>query len=148
MRIQYLPFCLNKNLSMKQNRGTLREHIRNTFRIMACSWWEFLYQKGITVRNDWESTKPRLCSKLSLFKMPWQMLELLQHLNSLDPYLPYQRAFQWGTIWPYNSRGTKKIDQSWRFNFYLVNLDFSTLICCIFDTTWGIGPYSASLEGS
>ena len=57
--------------------------------------------------KDWVLTKPCLCSKLSLFKMPWQILEVLPQLRSLDPSLPYLRAFQWGTIWPYTSRCIK-----------------------------------------
>ena len=62
---------------------------------------------GNTVRNDWESTKPRLCSKLSLFKMPWQMLEVQSQPSCLDPSLLYLRAFQWGTVWHSTSRGIK-----------------------------------------
>ena len=50
----------------------------------------------IKVCNDWVSKMPRLCNKLSLFKMPWQMLKVLPQLSSLDPSLPYLRPFQWG----------------------------------------------------
>ena len=72
-----------------------------------------------TVRNDWVLTKARLWSKLSLFKMSWQMLEVLLQLSPLYQSIPYLRAFQWGTVWPYTSRGIKNTTgQSWKFNFY------------------------------
>ena len=62
----------------------------------------------ITVVFIWESTKPHLCSKLSLFKTPWQMLEVELQLSTLVSSLTYLKAFQWGTVWPYTSRGIKK----------------------------------------
>jgi len=63
----------------------------------------------ITVSNDWVLTKPRLCSKLSLFKMSWWMLKVPLQLSPLDPSVPYLRSFQLGTEWPYNSRGIKNM---------------------------------------
>ena len=61
------------------------------------------------------------------------------------------RAFQWGAVKPYNSRGIKNSTcQSWKFKFIVtqVDLDVSTLTCCIFDTPWGAGVYGISLESS
>ena len=37
---------------------------------------------------------------------------------------------------------------SWKFNFYYVNSDFSTLTSCIFYTPWVIRSHSTSLESS
>ena len=109
---------------------------------------EFWYICTIGI-TDWESTKPHLCSKLPLFKRSRQMLDVKPQLSHLDSSLPYLRPFQWGTVWPYTSSGIKNTTgQSWKFNFYYVNLDFSTLTCHIFDATWGIGSYSTSLERS
>ena len=48
-----------------------------------------------TVAFIWESTKPGLCSKLSLFKKSWQMLKVLPQFNPLVSYQPYLRAFKW-----------------------------------------------------
>ena len=53
-----------------------------------------------TVLLNWESTKPRLCSKCALFKTSCQMLRVLSQLSSLESSLPHLRAFQWGTVWP------------------------------------------------
>ena len=102
-----------------------------------------------TVPTIWESTRPVLCSKLPFFKTSWQILEMPLELSPPFSSLPYLRALKWGTIWPYTSRGIKNTSsQSWKFNFYLVNLDFSDLTCCIFDTPWGIGSSSTSFESS
>ena len=106
-------------------------------------------EKPFTVPTIWESKRPVLCSKLPFFKTSWQILEMPLELSLPFSSLPYLRALKWGTIWPYTSRGIKNTSsQSWKFNFYLVNLDFSTLTCCIFDTLWGIGSYSTSFESS
>ena len=67
----------------------------------------FLFYLQFTVCNDWVLRKPCLCSKLLLFKISWLMLEELLQLSSLDPSLPYLRAFQWGTLKTYTSRGIK-----------------------------------------
>ena len=53
---------------------------------------------------NWESGKPRVCSKFSFFKTSWWMLRVLPQLNPLESSLPYLRAFQWGTVWPCTSR--------------------------------------------
>ena len=53
-----------------------------------------------TVVLNWESTKPRLCSKFPLFKASWWMLKVLPQLFPLESSLPYLRAFQRGTVWP------------------------------------------------
>ena len=63
--------------------------------------------KRVTVVCEKESTKPCLCSKLSLFMTSWQMLEVQPQLSSLDSSLPYLRPLQWVTVWLYNSRGIK-----------------------------------------
>ena len=55
-----------------------------------------------TVVPSWESTKPHLCSKFPHFKTSWWILRVLPHLCPLESYLPYLRAFQWGTLWPCN----------------------------------------------
>ena len=47
-----------------------------------------------TVHNNRVLTKPGLCSKLSLFEMSLQILEVLQKLSPLDLSLPYLRALQ------------------------------------------------------
>ena len=62
-----------------------------------------------TVVTKWESTKPHLCSKFSLFKLSWWMLWVLPQLCPLESSIPYLRAFQWGTVWPCNYRGFKNI---------------------------------------
>ena len=54
----------------------------------------------LTVVPNWESTKPRLCSKFPLFKTLWWILRVLPQLSPLESSLPYLRAFQWGTLWP------------------------------------------------
>ena len=79
--------------------------------------------KRVTVVCEKESTKPCLCSKLSLFKTPWQILEVQLQLSSLDSSLPYLRPLKWVTVWLYNSRSIKHTAcQSWKcqnFNFQL-----------------------------
>ena len=37
----------------------------------------------VTVRNNWVSTRPCLCSKSSIFKMPWMILKVLPQLSPL-----------------------------------------------------------------
>ena len=102
-----------------------------------------------TVLFDWESPKPRLCSKLALFMTSWQMFKLLLQLSPLNSYLPYLRAFQWGTVWPYTSSCIKTTTgQSWKFYFYYMNLWVSNLTCCIFEARLGTVSYSTSLESS
>ena len=115
----------------------------------SCIHASFFDRVHVTVPTIWESTRPVLCSKLPFFKTSWQILDMPLELSLPFSSLPYLRALKWGTIWPYTSRGIKNTSsQSWKFNFYLVNLDFSTLTCCIFDTLWGIGSYSTSFESS
>ena len=95
----------------------------------------------------WESTRPHFCSKLSLFKTSWQMLRVLPHLRFLEPYLPYLRAFHWGAVWPCASRGIKNVTvQSWNIWIYLTKFELPTSTCRGFDTPWGTGSYSTSLE--
>ena len=78
-----------------------------------------------TVVTDWESIKPHLWSKLSLFKTSLQMLEVQLQLSPLYSSVPYLRPFQWGTVWPNISRGIKNTtSQSWKIFFYSVKLDF------------------------
>ena len=103
----WIATYFNSNFVFSPNSNTRLEMI--SFRLLRIG---FLIA---TVRNDWVLTKPRLCSKFSLFKMPWLMLEVLPQLISLDPSLPYLRAFQWGTVWPYTSSGFKNMTgQSWK----------------------------------
>ena len=64
------------------------------------------------------SRKHCLCSKFSFFKMYWQILEVFSQLSPLDSYLPYLRAFKWGTVWRCTSRGSSITHWSWKFNFY------------------------------
>ena len=45
--------------------------------------------RSFTVATGWESTKPHLCSKLSLFKTYWWMLEVLSQLSPLDYVVLY-----------------------------------------------------------
>ena len=67
-----------------------------------------------TVVTTGESTKPCFYSKLPLFKKMWHILRVLPYLSPLGLYLLHLRAFQWGTIWPYTSRGIKSTtSQSW-----------------------------------
>ena len=68
---------------------------------LLCSCW------FNTVVFIWEKTKPHLWSKLSLFKTFWQMLKALPQVSTLVLYLPHLRAFKWGTVWPYTSKGIK-----------------------------------------
>ena len=92
-----------------------------------------------------ESTKSHLCSKLSLFKMSWCMLEMLLQLSPLVWYLPYLRAFQWGTVWTCTSRGIKNMtNQNWNIQNGLTKTELSTLTCHIFDTPGGTGSNSTS----
>ena len=100
-----------------------------------------------TVRNNWVSTRPCLCSKFSIFKMSWQMLKVLPQLSPLDQSLPYLRAFQWGTVWLYISSGIKNTTgQTWKVKIYFIKVDFWTLTCRIFDTPWVIRSQCTSLE--
>ena len=57
------------------------------------------YYWHIVVLN-WESPMPCLCSKFARFITSSQMFKLLLQLSPLNSYLPYLRAFQWGTVWP------------------------------------------------
>ena len=66
--------------------------------------------------------KPLLCSKLALFKTPWQMFRVLTLLSRLGSYLPLLRAFQWGTAWPFSLRDIKiTTSQSWKFYFHVLS---------------------------
>ena len=38
---------------------------------------------------------------LSFLTMTWQILEVNRQLSLLYPSLPYLRAFQWSTVWPF-----------------------------------------------
>ena len=76
-------------------------------------------------------------SKFVLLKTSCQLLEVLLQLSPLVWSLLFLRAFQWGTVWHYTSKGIRNtLSQSW------IDLDFLTLTCRIFDTPWGIGSYS------
>ena len=78
-----------------------------------------LWKMACTVVFIWESTKPHLCSKLSLFKTFWQTLEVQLQLSLLNLSLPYLRPFQWGIVWSNTSQDIKNTtSQSWKFNFY------------------------------
>ena len=91
----------------------------NCVSLILSSFCSKLPSSRATVVTDWESTKSHLCSKLSRFKMSWQMLEVQLQLSPLDSSLPYLRLFQWGTVWAYTSQDIKnKTSQSWKFNFY------------------------------
>ena len=57
------------------------------------------YYWHIVVLN-WESPKPCLCSKFACFMTSSQMFKLLLQLSPLNSYLPYLKAFKWGTVWP------------------------------------------------
>ena len=93
----------------------ISRHIENT---IFATKIENTITEIATMVTDWESTKPHLCSKLSIFKMSWQILEVQPQLISLDSSLPYLRIFQWGTLWPCVSRGIKNTtSQSWKFKF-------------------------------
>ena len=83
----------------------------------------------LPLRNNWVSTRPCLCSNISIYKIPWQILKVQPQLSSLNQSLPYLRAFQWGTVWLY-LKGYQKYDKpklknlnlsnkSWIFNFDL-----------------------------
>ena len=94
----------------------------------------------VTVSNYnvtiWESTKPWLYSKLVLFKMQWKMLRVLPQFNFLSLYLSLKNLL-WGTTWAFEERGFKNMtSQSWKRNFYQVDLDVSTL------TYKSLYPYS------
>ena len=68
-----------------------------------------------TVCNNWVSTRPCLCSKSSIFQMPWQILKVQPQLSPLKSKILQLRAFKWGTEWPYTSRGIKNMTvQSWK----------------------------------
>ena len=56
-------------------------------------WWDIQL-----VCNNWISTRPCLCSKFSIFKMPWQTLKVQPQLSVLKSYLPLLRAFKWGNV--------------------------------------------------
>ena len=73
--------------------------------------------KRVTVVCEKESTKPCLCSKLSLFKMPRQILKVQLQLSPLDSSLPYLRAFPWVTVWPYISNGIENTTGPGTSNF-------------------------------
>ena len=75
-------------------------------RVLMIGWLKSFIQIS-TVRNNWVSTRPCLCSNSSIFKVPWQILKVKPQLSSLNPSLPYLRAFEWGTVWPHTSRGIK-----------------------------------------
>ena len=97
----------------------------------------------------WKSTKPLLYSKFSLFKILWQMLETLLKFSPLDSFLPFLRALEWGTLWPYTSRGIKNMtSQSWKCHvkIQLLLSKYRHFTCRIIDTLWGKGRYSTSFE--
>ena len=108
-----------------------------TFSILCVSYLSKVFnqrrKKAAIVVTIWESTKTQLCSKLPLFKTSWKMLRVLSHFSPLGSYLPYLKAFQWDTVWPYTSWCIKNTTgQSWNFYFYQVNLGVLTLNCHIF----------------
>ena len=101
--------CGTKYLSKPQGlHFILHWTFRSNYRkLVYCSQWFEIWNKcfmkdsilgqGNTVRNNWVSTRPCLCSKFSVFQTPWEMLKMLPQLNPLDPSLPYLRDFKWGT---------------------------------------------------
>ena len=91
-----IEFCLIKSVT-----ALLRYFVSAQSTLLLYSTYSAI------VRYDWVLTKPCLCSKLSLFKIFWQMLKVLQQLSCLDPSLPYLRAFQWGMVWSNTLRGFK-----------------------------------------
>ena len=56
-----------------------RHENKTAFLISACQifYQAIFVDRLVTVHNDWVLTKPCLCSKLPLFKMPWHILEVL-----------------------------------------------------------------------
>ena len=60
-----------------------------------------------TVVFIWESTNPHLCSRFSLFKTSWPMLEVPPQQSPQVSYLLYLRTFKWGTVWHSTSRGIR-----------------------------------------
>ena len=50
----------------------------------ACPWLPLDINERGSLVPDWESTKPRLCSKFPLFKKTWWMLRVLQHFALLN----------------------------------------------------------------
>ena len=70
-----------------------------------------------------------LCSKLTLFKTSWQILRILAQLSPLGSYLPYLRAFQWGTPLSSTLRGNKNMtSQIWvlsaKFRYLIFDLSY------------------------
>ena len=100
-----IPFFPHKHRQCGKNGIVFLFQVRK-LKFLACTY---------TVVTDWEPTKPHLCSKMSLFKISWQILEVQLQLRPLDSSLPYLRPFQWGTVWPYISKGIKNTTgQSWK----------------------------------
>ena len=95
------------DLNVSLNSLCIMARVLCTFTTALCVGVHYFWWDPPTVVTDWESTKPHLCSKLSLFKASWQMLKVQSQLSLLDPSLPYLRPFQWGTVWPYSSSGIK-----------------------------------------
>ena len=92
----------------------------------------YIYNHGkwtwhMNIFTDWELLKPRICSKLVLFKMSLQMFRVLLHLSPLGLYLPFLRSFQWGTEWSCTWIGIKIL---------------------YFDTPLGTGSCNTSWESS
>ena len=72
----------------------------------------------------WESTKPWLSSKSSLFKKSLQVLKVIPQLSPLVSYLPYLTAFKWGTLGPCTSKSIKNTtSEIWKLKFYQVNIN-------------------------
>ena len=120
------------------------------YKLKQFAWlwkWKSNYV-NVTVVCIRESTKPSLCSKLTLFKTFWQMLEVMLQLSPLTWVLPNLKAFQWGNVWPCISMGSKKTFQSWNVQIYFIKVEFSTLNCHISNIPWGTGSKSTSLESS
>ena len=69
------------------------------------------------VGNNWESTKPHLCSKLPVFnKLVW-VVKILAHSGCQGSTLTLTAPLKWGTLWTSNSTGTA-ITKIWKFNLW------------------------------
>ena len=75
--------------------------------------WSLLWKNYSGVHKR----KPCLCSKLVFLKTSSQIIKVLSELGTLVWYLLYLRAFHWGKLWSYNSRGIKNTaGQSWNLH--------------------------------
>ena len=109
--------------SLQPSRKRFCCHVKQpwTFRNNSFQSFSLTYNcnENITVLLDWESTKPRLWSKLALSNTSWQILKVLKQLSPPNQFFSCLRALQWGTVWPYTQRGIKNTTgQYWKFCVY------------------------------